>query len=97
MRRRERKEDSKSKRSRVLLIFFGVVKMTINRRGKPASDNKIREALQNARNINEVYDLLERGRFNLTDAEERKIAQDWVKVQMSLKIHGKGAYAVEAV
>lgn len=71
--------------------------MTTERRGRPASDNKIREALQNARNINEVYDLLERGRFNLTDAEERKIAQDWVKVQMILKIHGKGAYAVEAV
>lgn len=71
--------------------------MTINRRGKPASDNKIREALQNARNINEVYDLLERGRFNLTSAEERKIAQDWMKVQMILKEHDRGAYAVEAV
>lgn len=67
--------------------------MTTGRRGRPASDNKIREALQNARNINEVYDLLERGRFNLTDAEERKIAQDWVKVQMILKEHDRGAYA----
>ena len=71
--------------------------MTTERRGRPASDNKIREALQNARNINEVYDLLERGRFNLTSAEERKIAQDWMKVQMILKEHDRGAYAVEAV
>lgn len=67
--------------------------MTTGRRGRPASDNKIREALQNARTIEEVYDLLERGRFNLTDAEERKAAQDWVKVQMSLKEHDRGAYA----
>lgn len=71
--------------------------MTISRRGRPASDNKIREALQNARTIEEVYDLLERGRFNLTDAEERKIAQDWVKVQMILKEHGKGAYSSSPV
>lgn len=70
-----------------------VYKVANGRRGKAASDIKIRDAIKNAKTPSEVYDILERGRFNLTNEEERQIVTVWIAMQRELKIHGKGAFA----
>lgn len=67
--------------------------MVQRRYGKPASGTKIRNALGCAKNIDDVYRILDEGRFNLTSAEQRKVIEDWKTMQMMLKIHGKGVYA----
>jgi len=67
--------------------------MTISRKGKLSKFDKINETIKNAQNINEVYLLLER--FNLTSAEERKIAQDWARIEEMKADHGVGVYAQE--
>jgi len=66
--------------------------MAQRRYGKPVGQTKIRDALRNARNIDEVYDILDRGRFNLTSSEEAKVISDWRRVQKMLSEHGKGVY-----
>lgn len=67
--------------------------MAQRRYGKPVGETKIRTALKEARNIDDVFRILEEGRFNLTSEEERKVVSEWKSMQASLKIHGVGAYA----
>lgn len=66
--------------------------MTQRRYGRPANPTKIRTALAQARNIDDVYRILDEGRFNLTSSEESKYIEDWKTIQSMLKVHGKGAY-----
>lgn len=63
----------------------------ISRKGKLSKFDKINETIKNAHDIKEVYHLLER--FNLTSAEERKIAQDWARIEEMKADHGVGVYA----
>ena len=67
--------------------------MVISRKGRLSKFDKINETIKNAKNIKEVYLLLER--FNLTSAEERKIAQDWARIEEMKADHGVGVYAQE--
>lgn len=63
----------------------------ISRKGRLSKFDKINETIKNAHDIKEVYLLLER--FNLTSSEERKIAQDWARVEEMKADHGVGVYA----
>jgi len=65
----------------------------ISRKGRLSKFDKINETIKNAHDIKEVYHLLER--FNLTSAEERKIAQDWARIEEMKADHGVGVYAQE--
>jgi len=71
--------------------------MPQRRYGKPANPTKIRNALMKAHSIDDVYRILDEGRFNLTSSEEEKYINDWKTMQKMLSIHGKGAYAPEQV
>jgi len=71
--------------------------MPQRRHGRPANPTKIRNALLKAQNIDDVYRILDEGRFNLTSSEESKYVNDWKTIQSMLKVHGKGAYAPEQV
>lgn len=63
------------------------------RKGKPANFTKVRDAIKNARSLDEVYTILEVGRFNLTGNEERAFATEWERTQEILAEHNKGVYA----
>ncbi len=63
----------------------------ISRKGRLSKFDKINETIKNAHDIKEVYHLLER--FNLTSAEERKIAQDWARIEEMKADHGRGVYS----
>jgi hypothetical protein len=65
----------------------------ISRKGRLSKFDKINETIKNAHDIKEVYDLLER--FNLTSSEERKVAQDWARIEEMKADHGVGVYAQE--
>ena len=65
--------------------------MTISRRGRMSKWDKIMNAIKPAKDIHEVYTILEQ--FRLTSVEDRDIARMWQAEQMILKEHGKGAYA----
>lgn len=71
--------------------------MVQRRHGRPTSGTRIRSALVCAKNINDVYRILDEGRFNLTTSEQRKVVEDWKTMQMILKVHDKGAYVIQAV
>jgi hypothetical protein len=64
--------------------------MVLYRKGRMVKIEQIEKALKRANNIREAYEILEQ--FNLTNAEECKIAQSWQKEQMMLKVHGQGVY-----
>ena len=65
----------------------------ISRKGRLSKFDKINETIKNAHDIKEVYRLLER--FNLTSSEERKVAQDWARIEEMKADHGVGVYAQE--
>lgn len=67
--------------------------MTISRRGRLSKWDRIMNAIKPAKNIQEVYSILEQ--FRLTSEEDRQIARMWQDEQNILKSHGKGAYAQE--
>jgi hypothetical protein len=65
--------------------------MVISRKGRLSKFDKIQETIKNAKNVKEVYLMLER--FNLSSSEERKIAQDWARIEEMKADHGVGVYA----
>lgn len=60
--------------------------MVISRKGKMSKWQKIQNALKNAKNIDDVYIILEQ--FRLTNEENCTIAQQWQLEKMILSRHG---------
>lgn len=67
--------------------------MVIQRKGRATKLQKIQAVIKNARDIGDVYRILDEQKFNLSSEEEYRIAQNWHKEQVILRAHGKGAYA----
>lgn len=65
----------------------------IQRKGRASKFQKIQTALEKAKSMSDVYRILDEGKFNLSNEEERQIARKWQILQEMLADYEKGVYA----